>query len=164
MTPGHGGPAHTPADRLSTNSFSSQTRSVSVPQDASRFLRRHTDAVRAQLSRYRGGEHCRSPSAQIRTRRTKASGSYLGCLTSKRMYAEWNCDDDSSIGGKFGQTRALPKSFWHSSTVGIMQSVFSTAAGHHRLVACKRLIRAGKLKTCGTRPQGTAAPQLCGLQ
>ena len=36
-------------------------------------------------SAYRGRDgHCWPPPAQIRTRPTKASGSYLGCLTSKR--------------------------------------------------------------------------------
>src|SRR6267154_5442887 len=36
-------------------------------------------------SGYRGRDgHCWPPPAQIRTRPTKASGSYLGCLTSKR--------------------------------------------------------------------------------
>jgi len=38
-----------------------------------------------RLNRYRGRNgHCWPPPAQIRTRPTMASGSYLGCLTSKR--------------------------------------------------------------------------------
>jgi hypothetical protein len=45
----------------------------------------HLEAQVAARSAYRGrDDHCWSPPAQIRTRPTKASGSYLGCLTSKR--------------------------------------------------------------------------------
>ncbi len=36
--------------------------------------------------------------------------------------------------------------------------------GHGRAVARKLLIRAGGLKTCWTKPQGTAVPQLWALQ
>jgi hypothetical protein len=36
--------------------------------------------------------------------------------------------------------------------------------GHGRPVGRKLLIRAGGLKTCWTKPQGTAVPQLWGLQ
>jgi NAD(P)-dependent dehydrogenase (short-subunit alcohol dehydrogenase family) len=42
-------------------------------------------ATKAAVIQYRGRDgHCWPPPAQIRTRPTKASGSYLGCLTSKR--------------------------------------------------------------------------------
>src|SRR5262249_25316801 len=59
-----------------------------IPRGPSPFLRRvgvHHFTFEA-CSGFRGRDgHCWPPPAQIRTCPTKASGSYLGCLTSKRM-------------------------------------------------------------------------------
>ena len=45
-----------------------------------------------------------------------------------------------------------------------MQSVFSAAARPRQSGCVQLLVRAGGLKTYWTKPQGTAAPQLWGLQ
>ena len=44
-----------------------------------------------------------------------------------------------------------------------MQSVFSAAARPRQSGCVQLLIRAGGLKTCWTKPQGTAVPQLWAL-
>src|SRR6266852_1429838 len=60
--------------------------------------------------------------------------------------------------------------FLRCSSIGIVpQSAYQRAflaqrRGHGRAVARKLLIRAGGLKTCWTKPQGAAVPQLWVLQ
>ena len=59
------------------------------------------------------------------------------------------------------------RQFWangrHNPEVGIVKSVFSSAARPRQCGSRKRATRAGGLKTCWTKPPGTAAPQLWGL-
>ena len=50
------------------------------------------------------------------------------------------------------------------AVLGVMQSVFSPAARPRRGGWARTLTRAGGLKTRWTKPQGTAVPQLWGLQ
>ena len=52
----------------------------------------------------------------------------------------------------------------HNPLLGIKKSVFSSAARPRQCGSRKSATRAGGLKTCWTKPQGTPVPQLWALQ
>ena len=52
----------------------------------------------------------------------------------------------------------------HNPERGITKSVFSPAARPGESCCARKLIRAGGLKTCWTKPHGRAVPQLWALQ